>query len=232
MKKDLLEAETGEKTQIGKSGRDIERSSPPKPGPGIELSAVRRLEVNETCPVCRESSDSKHALTCVNCRARYHLGCIAESKSRRCATCQSKVYPPARLHVERIRRSVDWRPTLLGIVVGTVILFCTRFINEQNLALLYFSIFAFVILKAAKRQRDEARQERLEQIKAQRVLFDENQKRIEAAGASEVSDREVQEHLEPSFQAPEEPEIDMGPIVEPCETTEAPNIPKANPLNQ
>lgn len=86
---------------------------------GFNLVVQRREEGNETCPVCKEAPDLRLALTCVSCRARYHLGCIAESRSRRCVSCQSRVVPQAKLHIERLRRKLSWRPTRIWIMVGT-----------------------------------------------------------------------------------------------------------------
>lgn len=59
------------------------------------------------CPYCHSGfeRDGDHAvLTCVGCGAPHHVGCVGESKARRCATCGGAVKPPVSK-----RRADAWR---------------------------------------------------------------------------------------------------------------------------
>lgn len=176
-----------EKVPVEKEEKAVVSPPAVEPSPGIELTAVRRNAGEESCPVCRETPDSKHALTCVSCRAKYHLGCIAESRSRRCVTCQSRVLPPARLHIERIRRGISWRPTILAILFAMAIFALSTVVKSQMVWVMYLGIMALATYKKAQENREQERKERVEKIKAQRELMEKRAR----ASTPEHPNREV-----------------------------------------
>lgn len=62
------------------------------------------------CPFCHSAVDADAGYECTGCRARFHLGCLAESKGRRCTACGSTVVMARR----RTRTSPWERVTSLG----------------------------------------------------------------------------------------------------------------------
>ena len=100
-----------------------ERSRPrPAPEAELELDLRPNERPGSRCPRCHDVVEEQ-AYRCAGCRARYHLGCLAESRDHHCALCASAVLPERRVAQERFsadarQRQVETRAFWLASGLG------------------------------------------------------------------------------------------------------------------